>query len=47
MLSNATLEMYTIERDGDDYDDDDEIDDEGDKDDDCDGNCPAVIMIIM
>ena len=47
MLSNATLEMYSIEyrsieRDGDDYDDDTEIDDEGDKDDDCDGNCPAV-----
>ena len=50
MLSNATLEMCSIEyrsieRDGDDYDDDDdhtEIDDEGAKDDDCDGNCPAV-----
>ena len=50
MLSNATLEMYSIERDGDDYDDDDDdddIDDEGDKDDDCDDNCPAVVMIIM
>ena len=51
MLSNAALETYTIERDGDDYDDDDDaddgIDDEGDKDDDCDGNCPAVIVIIM
>ena len=32
----------------DDYDDDDDdIDDAGDKDDDSDGNCPAVIMIIM
>ena len=41
--------MYTIERDGDDYDDDDDddIDDEGDKDDDCASNCPAVIVIIM
>ena len=49
MLSNTTLEMYSIERDCDDYDDDDDddIDDEGDKDDDCDDNCPAVIMIIM
>ena len=55
MLSNATLEMYSIEyksieRDGDDYDDDDDdddIDDEGDKDDDGDDNCPAVIMITM
>ena len=55
MLSNATLEMYSIEytsteRDGDDYDDDDDhddIDDEGDKDDDRDDNCPAVMMIIM
>ena len=54
MLSNATLEMYSIEhtsleRDGDDYDDhdDDDIDDEGDKEDDCDDNWPAVIMITM
>ena len=53
MLSNATLEMYSIEytsteRDGDDYDDhDDDIDDEGDKDDDRDDNCPAVIMITV
>ena len=48
-VPNATLEMCSveIERDADDYDDDDDIDDEGDKDDDCDGNCPAVIMIIM
>ena len=49
-VSNATLEMYSIERDADDYDDDDDdgdIDDDGDKDDDCDDNCPAVIMIIM
>ena len=46
MVSNATLEMYSIERDADDYDDDDDIDDDGDKDDDCD-NCPAVIMIII
>ena len=30
MVSNATLEMYSIERDGDAYDDDD-IDDEGDR----------------
>ena len=51
-----TVEMCSIEieRDADDYgddddddDDDNDIDDEGDKDDDCDGNCPAVIMIIM
>ena len=47
MLSNATLEMYSIERDDDDYNDDDDIDDDGDKDDDCDDNCPAVIMLIM
>ena len=53
MLSNATLEMYSveyksIERDGDDYgDDDDDIADEGDKDDDRDDNCPAVVMITM
>ena len=30
MVSNATLEMYSIERDGGAYDDDD-IDDEGDR----------------
>ena len=49
MLSKTTLERYSIERDGDDYDDDDDddIDGEGDKDDDCDDNCPAVIMTIM
>ena len=34
MLSNARLEMYSVGRDGDDYDADD--DDGGDKDDDCD-----------
>ena len=46
MVSNAALEMYSIERHSDDHDDDGDIDDEGDKDDDCDDNCPAVIMII-
>ena len=37
MVPDATLEMYTLEGDGDDYDDDDDaddIDDEGVKDDD-------------
>ena len=38
MLSNATLEMCSIERDGDDCDKDEDSDDEGDKD--------AFIMII-
>ena len=46
-LSITRLEMYSIERGGDDYDDDDGIDDEADKDDDCDDNCPAVIIRIM
>ena len=45
MVPDATLEMYTLERDGDRYDDDDDdIDDEGDKDDDSDDNCIMIIM---
>ena len=47
MLCNATLEMYSMERDGDDYGDDDDIDDGGDKDDDCDDSHLAVIVIIL
>ena len=53
MLPNATIDMYSIERDGDDQDDDDDdddnddIDEEGDKDDDCNHICPAVIMIVI
>ena len=47
-MPNATLEMYSIERDDDGQDDDDDdIDDEGDKDDDCNDNCPAVIMTVI
>ena len=48
MVPDATREMYTLERDGDDCDDDDnEMDEEGEKDDYSDDHFPAVITIIM